>query len=85
MPIGTKLWISLVLFFCGLSMEKIIYFLSIFRQSRILKSGVMNLKIHQILPIVAIWWVATAACGMITGITITKNLKDKNNDRKDDK
>ena len=85
MPIKTKLWISLVLAFCRLSMDKIIYFLSIFRQSRILKSGVMNLKIRQILPIVAIWWIATAACGMITAITITNNLKDKDNGRKDAK
>ncbi|MDU5333170.1 hypothetical protein [Enterococcus sp.] len=38
------------------------------------------MKTRQILPIVAIWWIATAACGMISWITVTNNLKDKSND-----
>ncbi|MDU5510525.1 MULTISPECIES: hypothetical protein [Enterococcus] len=43
----------------------------------------MNLKIRRVLPIVAIWWIAMAACGMITGITISNNLKDRDQLRKD--
>lgn len=35
------------------------------------------MKARQLLPIIAIWWIAIASCGMITGIAITNNLKDK--------
>ncbi|WP_438789539.1 hypothetical protein [Enterococcus sp. DIV0756] len=38
---------------------------------------------RRVLPIVAIWWIAIAACGMITGIAITDNVKNRNKTRKD--
>lgn len=61
-------------------MDEIINFLFESRKSCILKLEVINLKTRQILPIVAIWWIATVACGMISWITVTNNLKDKSND-----